>query len=186
MKKILSFLGKYASGKNIVILLFITLAIYSLMLFYTIPNIMIHSDGMELLDMQPTGYSAEYAKSLFENLGEKGREYYLFRQIPVDMLYPLLFAITYSLLLIFLFRRAFSPVSKIHYFSLVPILGGLFDYLENFGIIFMLLIYPEFSNLLAQTTNLFSIFKSGFTTIFFTLLFIALIALFIKRIKRSQ
>ncbi len=183
MPNILNLLSKYASGKNVIILLIITFSVYGFMLMVTIPNIMNYANNMELLDMQPTGYDANYAKTLFDSLGEEGRDAYLFRQIPVDMIYPFLFALTYSLLLIYLFQKGFNLSSKIKYFALVPILGGLFDYLENFSIIFMLFIYPEFSDALANTSNIFSILKSLFTTLFFILLLIALVSILIRRLR---
>jgi len=52
---------------------------------------------MKLLDMLPTGYNQDYVSELFRTLGENGREIYLTNQIPVDMIYPLLFGLTYSL-----------------------------------------------------------------------------------------
>ena len=69
-----------------------------MMLTITIPMVMSFSDGMKLLDMMPAGYSAEYVNTLLNTLGEQGRNAYLFQQIPVDMVYPFLFAVSYCLL----------------------------------------------------------------------------------------
>lgn len=180
---ILKLLDKQARGKTVLILLFITLAVYSCMLFYTIPSVMNYTGGMKLPDMQPFGYSIEYMKTLLDNMGEPGRDTYLFRQIPVDMIYPLLFALTYPLLLTYLFKKGLKSSSKIHYMSIVPVAAGFFDYLENSGIIFLLVIYPRFSNTVAGLTNIFSILKSLFTTLFFVFLFIGLAAILIGKIR---
>ena len=48
---------------------------------------MAFSGGMKLLDMMPLGYDMDYINTLFETLGEKGRDIYLYNQIPVDMIY---------------------------------------------------------------------------------------------------
>ncbi len=184
--KIQQFLGKYSTGRNVILLFLITQIIYFIMVLYTIPNVVSYADGMKVLDMQPTGYSAEYANTLLNRLGSEGRDYYLYKQIPMDMIYPFLFAITYSLLLIYLFKKSFNIESKMHYLTIVPLFGGFFDYLENIGIIVMLLDYPDFSTLLANVTNVFSILKSVSTTLFFILLFVGAVGLIMKKIRKSE
>ena len=179
-------LGKYSTGRIVIFLFVITQIIYLLMLLYTIPNVMSYANGMKILDLIPTGYSVDYVKSLFYELGIVGRDYYLFRQIPVDMIYPFLFAVTYSLLLTYLFKNSFNPESKIHFLSILPLFGGFFDYLENIGIIFMLSIYPKFFDLLASVTNLFSILKSFSTTLFFILLVIGIVGFISTKFKKTQ
>lgn len=183
MNKIQLFLKENSTGKNVLVLFLVTQFIYAFMLTVTIPGVMEYSNGLDLLDMQPTGYSSEYAKSLFDTLGEKGRETYLFKQIPVDMIYPALFALAYSLLLFYLFKKSFKLDSKIFTLSLVPILAGLFDYLENIGIIIMITIYPKFYDIIANVTNIFSIFKSLFTTLFFVLLITGVIIIVVKKVR---
>lgn len=159
-------------------------AVYFFMLTVTIPEVMKYSDGMKLLDMQPTGYSAEYAKHLLDTLSEQGRKVYLFKQIPFDMIYPGLFAVGYSLLLTFLFKKGFDLKSKIYYLSLVPVFAGLFDYLENIGVIVMISMYPKFSPAIASTTSVFSLIKSALAIAFFVLLVVGVIAWLIKKVRK--
>ncbi|MCB0731749.1 MAG: hypothetical protein KDC88_12015 [Ignavibacteriae bacterium] len=184
--KVQQLLEKYSTGRILIILFVITQIVYLLMLLYTIPNLMSYANGMKILDLMPTGYSVDYAKSLFYELGIVGRDYYLFRQIPVDMIYPFLFAVTYSLLLTYLFKSSFTPESKIHYLSILPLFGGFFDYLENIGIILMLSNYPKFLDLLANVTNLFSILKSISTTLFFISLVVGIVGFISKKFKKTQ
>jgi len=109
--------------------------------------------------------------SLLEELGNEGRQFYLSRQLPLDFIYPGLFAVSYTLLLIWLFSKSFKGTSKIFYLAFVPALGGLFDYLENIYIIRMINAFPDLSARLVQTTSTFTMLKSVFTTVFFLLLF---------------
>ncbi len=157
MDKILKLLNKYSSGKNVIILFAATLIVYLLMLFITIPNVMNYANGMEILDMQPIGYSAEYAKTLLDSLGNDGRHAYLYYQIPLDLVYPILFGLAYSLMLTYFFKKILKAESKLFVLSVIPIIAGVFDYFENIGIVIMLSIYPSFSVLLANITNIFSI-----------------------------
>lgn len=92
------------SGKRVLGLFILTNAVYILMLTITIPKTMAFSGGMDLLDMMPMGYDWTYVNELFKTLGEEGRHTYLTVQLPVDMLYPLHFGISYSLLLAYFLK----------------------------------------------------------------------------------
>ncbi len=153
MKKIVTTLQKMPSGKIVLLLFILTMAVFSLMLLYTIPKVESFAPGIALFDMSPAGYSYEHAISLLETLGEVGRSVYLFQQLPVDFVYPGLFAISYALFLTWLFAKSFEPNSKIFFLVLVPVLGGLFDYLENIGIILMINAFPNISQSLVRVVR---------------------------------
>jgi len=150
------------------------------MLTITIPKVMSFTGGMKLLDMMPTGYNSEYVNSLLSALGSTGRNAYLFNQIPLDMVYPFLFGVTYCLLLAYILNKLGKSESFLFYLCFIPLLSGLFDYFENIGIIAMLNSYPDNSIILSKTTNVFSVLKSFFTSIYFIILTISLIGLVIK------
>lgn len=163
------------NGKKILALFILTNIIYAIMLTITIPKVMSFSGGMKLLDMMPTGYSADYVNSLLNALGDKGREAYLFNQLPLDMIYPFFFGVSYCLILAYLLNKIGKTESYIFYLSFLPLFSGLFDYFENIGIIIMLNSYPDNSIILTQITNVFSVLKSSFTTLYFIILIIILI-----------
>ncbi|MFA6977930.1 MAG: hypothetical protein WC209_01300 [Ignavibacteriaceae bacterium] len=163
------------NGKRILLLFVLTNIIYVIMLGITIPKVMSFSGGMKLLDMMPTGYNAEYVNSLLSALGEKGRNAYLFTQLPVDMIYPFLFGVSYCLVLAYILNKLGKFESRLFYLCFLPLFSGLFDYLENIGIITMLMSYPNNPVILTQITNVFSVLKSSFTTFYFIVLIIFLI-----------
>ena len=98
MNRLVKFIEKNSSGKKVLGLFILTNCIYAFMLTVTIPKTMTYSNDMQLLDMMPTGYNLKYVNELFTELGANGRSTYLTNQIPVDMVYPLLFGISYCLL----------------------------------------------------------------------------------------
>jgi hypothetical protein len=173
---------RHLDGRIIFVLFILTSVIYTIMLTVTIPKVMNFAGGMKLLDMIPTGYNAAYVETLFNALGEKGRHAYLFIQIPVDMIYPALFAVTYCLVTAYFLKILGKAESNLFYACLFPLFSGLFDYCENIGIITMLNTYPEISNITALTTNVCSVLKSSLTTISFILLIILLISMGIRKI----
>ena len=175
--------AKNLSGKRVLLLFIVTNLVYAFMLVITIPKTMTFSDGMKLFDMMPFGYNSEYVNTLLDTLGERGREAYLYNQIPVDMIYPFLYGISYCLLIAYFLKKIDKLNSGLFYLCLLPLIGGLADYLENFGIITMLNGYPNISSTQSMLTNAFTIVKSATTTVYFLALIIILILLGIRAIK---
>ncbi len=177
MNLLTKFIEKNTSGKKVLGLFILTNVVYIFMLTVTIPKTMKFSNGMKLLDMMPTGYDLNYVNELFNSLGKNGRETYLTSQIPVDMIYPLLFGLTYCLLLGYFLKKINKLNSPYLYLCLLPVIAGISDYLENIGIITMLNSYPNLTQVSVSTTNTFSILKSISTSAFFITLIIVVISL---------
>ena len=174
-------LQKYATGRLLLLLFIITIAVYLIIIFYSIPKVTAQAPEMKLFDMSPGGYDSIYAKELLKSIGPVGRKVYLTRQLPIDFIYPGLFAVTYTLMLVWLFGKRFDSKSKIFLLALIPALAGLFDYFENVGIILMLRSWPNINPLVVQISSLFSIVKSALTITFYILLLFGFLMLFIKR-----
>ena len=186
MKTIKKIIGKHSTGKKVLLLFVLTNIVYAVMLTVTIPKVMAFSNGMKLLDMMPTGYDAEYINALFEALGEQGRSAYLHNQLPVDMIYPFLFAICYCFMMGYFLKKTDKFDSALFYLCLLPLVAGIADYLENFGIISMLKNYPYLSKAVMKFTNYFSIVKSMTTTVVFIGLIILLLILGVNTLKNRK
>ncbi len=158
---------KNISGKKVLGLFILTNLVYAFMLMVTIPKTMAFSNGMRLLDMMPTGYDFNYVNKLFSTLGKEGREAYLTSQIPIDMIYPLLFGVSYCLLMAYFLKKINKHKTPFIYLCLLPIIAGIADYIENIGIITMLNNYPDFTETTVIVTCMFSVVKSISTSIFF-------------------
>lgn len=104
-------------------------------------------DGLKLLDLR-FFYTPDDVALLFAQLGEDGRHTYFKQLLIADMFYPLIYSILlYQILLILLTatarRRFFLRL------SVLPLLAGLADVLENLNIIGMLTSNPKITT--AQT-----------------------------------
>ena len=185
MRKITSFIEKNISGKKVLLLFILTKLVYVFMLTVTIPKVMGFSKGMKLLDMMPAGYDFNYVTELFTSLSDVGQKTYLTNQLPVDMIYPFLFGISYVLVLGFFLKKLNKLKKPFTYLCLLPIIAGLFDYLENFGIIIMLNNFTEITPTLVKVTSTFTIIKSGATTLYFISLIVLLIFLAVKKINKK-
>jgi hypothetical protein len=171
---------KHSTGKTVFALFALTMAVYLTMLFYSIPAVTAFAPEFPIFDLSPAGYSFNYANELLDALGGEGRNLYLYTQLPLDFIYPGLFAVTYSLLLVWIFRKSFNINSKVYYLGFVPFLAGFFDYLENVFIIKMINSFPDLQVSTVKIASTLSILKSSFTMIFFVLLLIGF-ALFFKQ-----
>lgn len=88
-------------------------------------------------------YSLQDVKYLFDKFGTEGRELYTIVAGRVDMIYPIIYGVLLILILAFLSRKVFGLYSKWILISLLPIIGMLFDFLENFNTLQLLNQYPE-------------------------------------------
>jgi hypothetical protein len=177
----IAILRGWASGKVVLCLFIITTAVYLVMLLGTIPRVQSFAPGMPLFDLSPAGYTQKQAISLLESLGPEGRKVYLFPQLALDFIYPGLFAISYSLTLIWVYTKRLRPGSKFFYFAFLPVIAGFFDYAENILIIQMIRKYPVVSENLVSTASAFTLLKSTLTTVSFLLLVFGFIYLLIRR-----
>ncbi len=180
MRRFEKTIRKNLQGTKVLLLFITTTCNYLIMVLMTIPKVMSYGSGMRLLDMMPTGYDLEYVNTLFGALGQEGREAYLQKQIPFDMIYPGLFAITYSLILAYFLKKMDKLKRPFVYFCILPIIIGLMDYAENFGIISILTTYPEISSRAVAITGSFSLLKSMGTTVYFLILITVLIVLGVR------
>ncbi|MBU2993652.1 hypothetical protein Q4555_12560 [Octadecabacter sp. 1_MG-2023] len=152
-----SHLGVIATGAGL-----IGAAIYLLMVRVTLAHIQAVS-GQIAFDMRPLGYGVADAVALLDALGEEGRSFYLHRQIPLDTLYPALMAVTLVATFCWLGRRI--PNGRTVRLGVTLSIGtALFDYLENLGVIAMILQGPNVSVPLVYVSSAASIAKSGLTT----------------------
>lgn len=187
VKTLIKPLETHSTGKTVLGWFILTTMVYLIMLFITIPKVMAFSDGMRLLDMMPGGYDLDYVNVLFQTLSEQGRTAYLSIQLPVDMIYPGLFAVSYSLMIAFFLKKINKLDSLLpSLICYLPVIAGLSDYLENFSIIRMLNKYPDIGVSMVASSNWFSIIKSSTTSLYFIVLVGVLVSLGIKSLRNRK
>ncbi len=176
----------FSNGRTVLIFFVLSSILYFFMLTFTIPKVSAFANGMKILDMMPEGYDINYVNTLFAGLGENGRDAYLYNQIPLDLIFPALFGIGYCLLFAFLLKKLNQIKSPFFYFSFLPLIAGISDYLENIGIMTMLNQYPNYSDETVTITSTFSFLKSSTTTIYFIALIFVLIAFGVQYVKSKR
>lgn len=169
-------------GKVVLLFFIISSSLYFLMLFLTIPYLHKITNGIRILDMMPAGYDLAYVKLLMDALGETGQHYYLFRQLPVDLVFPFFFAISNCMIMGWFLKKLNKLDTNWNLVCYLPIIAGIFDYAENFSIISLINNYPEINKTTVLVSNLFSVLKSSVTTIALTVLMVILLVFLFRRI----
>jgi len=180
------FLYRNIGGKRVLIWFVLTYTIYTLLLLVSIPEVMSFSGGMPIFNIMPFGYTDEYAMKLLFTLGNEGRNAYLFHQIPIDLFFPFLFALSNCILTGFLLNKLNHLKGNYVYLCLIPVFASWFDYLENIGVMAMLLHFPDVTSSMIQFSDFFSVAKSLLITLYFIVLFFILLFVLRKKLLPKQ
>lgn len=160
-------------------------AVYTCMVLITLAHLQDVSGGMPVFDMRPTGYDMEDAQNLLAALGPAGRQYYLWRQIPLDLVYPALFGFSFFLLAIWLGVKLQAFQRSLTVCAYIAVAAAVFDYVENFLIILILRDFPNLSDTLVGAANMATVVKSGLVTVYFMGVVVVLFVWAVQVARRS-
>jgi hypothetical protein len=122
----------------LILALFTALVVY---IAITLPVLQASPGGtIESLDAR-FFYTPDEAFATVGSYGEASG-FWIRMYLTWDVVNPILYALTFGLLISWLFERGFKPGSKLQNLNVVPVGAGLFDLLENFSIVILLLAYP--------------------------------------------
>ena len=170
-------------GSRILLFWCAAMLVYFLMVFGSLADIE-RITGVRAFDMRPNGYSYADALALISALGEEGRRVYLTMQIPLDMLYPALLAISSASSLCWLSQSFGSTARWYRAVAAVAYLAAIADYAENGLIFWMLNAGIGVPEALVTAASLASVSKSILSTVVFTTLLIALAEFVIRGMRQ--
>jgi hypothetical protein len=130
-------------------------------------------------------YSPAELYRMAEAYGEEGRSEYVRARFTFDLIWPVVYALFLTTALAWLFGRAFPAGSRWQLASLMPILGLLFDYLENIATSVVMLRYPAETAVVDALAPIFTLLKWLLLGISFLLLVLGAGALLWRRLRRS-
>ena len=143
---------KLADGRVILLLVFL----FFLTILAIVPAIYPKFQTLDTL----SSYTPQKAYDLITSYGEQGRQSYAIIELTLDLAYPLITALMFSLMTLYTFKRAFPGVEWAKYVAFAPFVVMLSDYLENACVVTMLLSYPRELVGMAQMANFFTVAKS--------------------------
>ena len=117
-------------------------------------------------------YTPEELYQMADDYGQEGRKAYIRSRWTFDLVFPLVyvFFLAVGISWFYRFSTHWNPFWK--FGNLLPVLGGVFDYLENGAATLVMYIYPTRLAGLSQLTVFFTITKWG-------LIFLSFLAYFI-------
>jgi hypothetical protein len=99
--------------------------------------------GANILDFE-FGFSYDKALDMLTALGPDGRAFYLTRLLPKDFPFPVSYMLFFtSILALLLKHTAAAANASLRYALLIPVAAMLSDWIENVGIIAMLIGFPD-------------------------------------------
>ena len=140
--------------------------------------------GTGILDLEVL-YTPEQAYALFAAMGDAGRSFDLTHIVPLDLLFPFAYTLFDAVAITWLLHRWLPAGSRWHRLNVVPVVGGIADYLENLGIITMLVAWPAPLPAIARFTMVAGLVKFLSGALAFMIIFGALAGWFVS-IARSR
>ncbi len=119
-----------------------------------------------------------------EAYGEQGRQDYVRARFTFDVAWPLVYTFFLVTSISWLCGKAFRPSSRWQLANLAPVLGMLFDFLENIATSLVMVRFPQPTPVLDALAGVFTLLKWGFIAASFALLLAALGAAIWKRFFR--
>jgi hypothetical protein len=130
-------------------------------------------------------YSPGDLYRMAESYGELGRQAYVRARFTFDLVWPLVYTLFLATAISWVFGRAFAPDSRWQRANLAPLLGALFDYLENLSTSLVMLRYPAQTAVVDLLAPLCTGLKWGFLGASFLLLIAGIVVAVWRWIKRK-
>ena len=189
LKKTLTFIQHKTSWPAILFLLATTCLMMYLMngteLFFSNPTIQEHAGGLTILDLRAS-FSPDDAHELFAALGPAGRQAYLILHLVPDSVFPIGYALTFAFISAWFLVRLQPLDHRLQWLSLIPLISGLADLLENLSLVICNLAYPVRIDWLVQFAHLMNKVKFGLLPIGLVFLTIIVVVWFIQNRPASN
>jgi hypothetical protein len=189
LKKILTFIQYKTSWLAIVGLLAATALMMFLMngtkLPFSNPTIQMHAGGLTILDTRES-FTPDDAYELFTALGPTGRQAYLILHLVPDTLFPIGYALVFAFISAWFLVRLLPLDHPLQWLSMIPLISGLADVLENFSLVICNLVYPGRLDWLVRFAHLLTKVKFGLLPIGLVFLTIIVAVWFIRKRPASN
>jgi hypothetical protein len=189
LKKILKFIQEQTSWLAILALI----AGAGLMMYlmnwtnlpFSSPTIQEYSGGITILDLR-SNFSPHDAYELFSALGTEGRRAYLALHIIPDTLFPIGYALAFAFMSAWFLVRLAPLDHRLQWLSMIPLISGLADVIENLSLVICNLAYPQRIDWLVRIAHLLTKVKFGLLPIGLVFLIIIVVIWFIRKRPASN
>lgn len=171
-------LSEYFYQKTTIWVVFICLALFLLFLVMILPTETTRAEPILGTTQTPDTlfyYSKAQLFQMAEEYGQEGRYYYVDSRVAFDIIWPFIYAIFLINSISWFLGKTVVEESKLRFLNLVPLLGILFDFLENISNMVVMFRYPQRMELLASLAGVFTSLKWVFVGGSFLILIFAIL-----------
>ena len=171
-------------------LLLIAVLIFIFFMVVVLPEMAGQLGDITGVDVSPDTsfiYSSADLYEMAEAYGEEGRAYYIYSRFTFDVAWPLAYMLFLVVTISYLYRDH-STGSGWRLVNLLPLAGGLFDFLENSAASLVMYRYPLETPVVATLAPVFTFVKWILIVLSFAALIIGLllkVKIFIKNVRSS-
>ena len=130
-------------------------------------------------------YSPASLYRMAEDYGPQGRNDYVVARFTFDLVWPVVYTLFLATSISWISTRAYPAGSRLQRANLTPLLGMLFDYLENISTSLVMLRYPAQTPLIDSLAPLFTLLKWLFIAASFALLLVGIVSYLFRRVRRA-
>ena len=172
----------WATRRNILFLLAVFVVINAGLLPVIGARLEALSGGVGPLDLM-AAYTPAEAYAALAAYGEEGRLFYLLTALTLDLIYPLVYGLFFTLTIVYCLRPVLPAAHTLQRAALLPLVGMLADYVENAGIAWLLLNYPNRLDGVAAFTSTVTTIKWIFMISAIAATVVALAMLVVQRLR---
>lgn len=152
---------------------------------FSSPTIETYSGGLPILDLR-SDFSPDDAYELFSALGTEGRQAYLILHLVPDTLFPISYSLAFAFISAWFLVRLLPLDHRLQWLSMIPLISGLADVLENLSLVICNLAYPGRIDGLVRFAHLLTKVKFGLLPIGLVFLIIIVVMWFIRKRPASN
>jgi len=181
-------LSSWLSNLSTGLVAFLSVVVFTLFTVFVLPNQSASSTTQSAETGSPDlslYYSSTELYQIAESYGEDGREDYIRVRFTFDLIWPLVYGFFLVATLSWLLKFAFPAESTWQRANLVPVLGVLFDYLENISTSLVMGRYPAQTPVVDWLAGIFTAFKWITIGGSFVILVVVLVLAIWKNISRE-
>ncbi len=131
-------------------------------------------------------YSSQGLYEMAESYGLEGRQAYIKARFTFDLIWPIVYGLFLSLSIGWTVKGLNLKSDRWQRLNIVPLLGLVFDYLENIFASIVMARYPAKTIVISSISGLFTSLKWIFIGVSFVILVGGLIWLFLRKLIRSR
>ena len=131
-------------------------------------------------------FSPDDAYELFWALGTEGRRAYLFLHLVPDMLFPIGYALVFAFMSAWFLVRLWPLDHRLQRLSIIPLISGLADVVENLSLVTCNLVYPGRIDWLVRFALVLNKVKFGLLPIGLVFLIVIVVMWIVRKTPASN